>query len=384
MMVQTPPTLRIFHIIANARWTGPADPAVSLAAGLKKRGHTVYLTCRPNGSLFSNACALGLAPITHFNLGDSSNPVKYFEDIHKLKELFLLLKIDILHLHTSHDHTLGALAARLCRRRVRVIRTHHKAESIRSDPFHRYLYNRLTDLNVVVSQAAHQLAIARGAIRPEILQVVHGGVNIKRFKKGKPTTETRFAYGFKKNHLVLGLVSHVRANRRHMSALESFEKISSDFPNARLLFLGDSDKGYRKFLVEEVQRRGLEKKVHFILDKSFDWVQLLDMIDVAMVLAVGSEGSARAVLEAMALEKPVIGAEIGAIPEIVQNKASGMVVPQDDTAALADAMRRMLQDSEVRKKMGKAGRQIMENSFTNEQRAERMEILYFKLTNQHV
>jgi len=381
-MSQTSTPLRIFHIIANARWTGPADPVVSLVAGLKKRGHTVYLSCRPNGSLLSNARALGLSPITHLNLGVSSNPIKYFEDIHKLLGLLPLLKIDILHLHTSHDHTLGALAAYFSRRKVQVVRTHHKAPSIRSDFYHRYIYNRLTDLNIVVSEMAKELAVSRGAIQPDIIRVVPGGVDLNRFKKGSPSKETRFAQGLKTNHQLLGLVSHVRAGRGHMTALESFEKISPDLPNARLVFLGESDKGYRNLLIEEVRRRKLEKKVHFILDNSFDWVKLLDMVDVAMVLAVGSEGSARAVLEAMALGKPVIGADVGAIPEIVQHEASGLIVPADDPAALADAMRRILTTPESMKKMGETGRKIIESSFANEQRAERMEKLYLELVNQ--
>jgi glycosyltransferase involved in cell wall biosynthesis len=374
--------LKIFHIIANARWTGPADPAVSLAAGLKRRGHRVHLACRPNGSLVSNATASGLSPITHFNLGVSANPVKYFEDIHKLRALLLLLKIDVLHLHTSHDHSIGALAARFCPRNVRVVRTHHKAESIRSDPFHRYLYGRLTNLNIVVSKMAERLALGRGAVPPEILRVVPGGVNIDRFLKGKSSRETRFSHGLKTNHTLLALVSHLRAGRGHMTALASFEKISPDFPNARLLFLGESDKGYRKFLVEEVRLRKLKKKVLFILDNSFDWVRLLDMTDIAMVLAVGSEGSARAVLEAMSLEKPVIGAEVGAIPEIVQHETSGLIVPPNDPAALAEAMRRILADGEAGKKMGEAGRRIVESIFTDEHRVERMESLYLDIVEQ--
>ena len=368
--------LTVFHIIANARWTGAADPVVSLAANLKIRGHTVYLACRPNGSLVSNAGAVGISPITHLNLGESSNPLKFFEDIHTLRTLLILLKVDVLHLHTSHDHSIGALAARFCRRKVLVVRTHHKAESIRSDPFHRYLYGKLTDLNVVVSQMAEQLALTREAIQPGMLRIVPGGVDIDGFRRGKSVKATRFAHGLKPVHQVMALVSHVRADRGHMTAIESFEKISPDFPNARLVFLGESDRPYRTVLIDEVQRRGMSQKIHFILDRSFDWVRCFDMIDIAMVLAVGSEGSARAVLEAMALEKPVIGAEVGAIPDIIQHQTSGLIVPPNEPAALAEAMRYVLSDADTRTKMGEAGRQIVESSFTNKQRAERMEHLY--------
>jgi glycosyltransferase involved in cell wall biosynthesis len=339
----------------------------------------VYFACRPGGSLVGNAGALGLSPITHFNLGVSSNPIEYFKDVQKLKSLLLLLKIDILHLHTSFDHNLGVLAARLCRRKVRVVRTHHKALSIRSDPYHRFLYNRLTDLNIVASEAARQLALKRGAIDEKILKVIPGGVDTDRFRTGKLIKETRFAHGFKADHQVLALVSHVRAGRGQMTALESFEKICTDFPSARLLFLGESDRHYLQQLREEVQRRKLGKKVYFVLDKCFHWVRLLDMADVVMVLAEGSEGSARAVLEAMTLEKPVIGAGVGAIAEIVKNEISGWIVPPGNPSALAEAMRKMLTNPRKRKKMGQEGRNIVENSYTNEQRAERMEKLYCEL-----
>lgn len=371
---------KIFHILASEKWTGPSDPALFLAGNLKKRGHIVYFACRCAGKgIIRNARLLGISPITHFDLGTSNNPLKYFQDLRKLQALLDLLKIDILHLHTSHDHLLGAMAARLCHRKVRVVRTHHKAQSTRADIYHRYLYGRLTDLNIVVSQSAKEAALAKKAIQPDMLRLVPGGVDVDRFRKGKSVKKMRLAHGLRAEDCVLALVSHVHSNRGHMMALESFEKIHSKSPDARLVFLGESDRHYHKFLVGEVQRRGLEKEVIFILDKCSDWVRLLDMIDIAMVLAVGSEGSARAVMESMALEKPVIGADVGAIPEIVQHGTSGLIVSPKDPVALAEAMHRLFIDKELRNGMGKAGRQIIESSFTNRLKAERMEKLYLEI-----
>ena len=84
-------------------------------------------------------------------------------------------------------------------------------------------------------------------------------------------------------------------------------------------------------------------------------------------------------LEAMAAEKAVIATEVGAVPEVVVHGETGILVPAEDSDALADAIRYLLQDKLKAKKMGEAGRVRVEEHFTVRKMIERTENLYQEL-----
>ncbi|MFQ5646761.1 MAG: glycosyltransferase family 4 protein [bacterium] len=366
--------LRIIQMISNYRWTGAADPAVSLAAELRRMGHEVLFICGGKGSLEEEAEKRDLAMDTSLNLGRTNGPAALVRDFFRLKKIITDFQADVLHLHLSHDHMLGGLAAKFSgREKLVVARTHHKVDKIRQDPLHTFIFNRLTDLNVLLSQ--NSMRKTSSFLKHQL--VVPGGVDLKQFKESITGNKARLKYGLGKNRILLGLVSHMRAHRGHEQALEAFNRISEGFPDARLVFLGESDKDYKKQLERLVMKLELESKVIFMVDKEDDWPQMLGAIDVSMYLALGSEGSARAVLESMALGKPVIAARVGAVPEIVEHNQSGIIVPEGDRTALSDAMTTLLHYEEKRAEMGRQGLQIIKKGFRSEYRAEKITQAYF-------
>jgi glycosyltransferase involved in cell wall biosynthesis len=106
-----------------------------------------------------------------------------------------------------------------------------------------------------------------------------------------------------------------------------------------------------------------------------DYPQLLAALDVKIFLVPGSDGSCRAVREAMAMGKPVIAARRGMLPELVQDGVSGFVV-EDTPENLARAIISLVNDLPLRRKMGEAARQRICSEFSIKGQMEKVESVY--------
>src|SRR4029453_15564543 len=124
-----------------------------------------------------------------------------------------------------------------------------------------------------------------------------------------------------------------------------------------------------------VRELGLGATVVFAGYRGADLRAVLAGVDCVVLLGVGSEESCRAVLEAMAVGRPVVAAPVGAIPEIVVDQETGWLVePAPDPVAAR--MEATLLDRGRARRMGQAGRRRVEAQFTPSRRAERVEAVY--------
>ena len=103
---------------------------------------------------------------------------------------------------------------------------------------------------------------------------------------------------------------------------------------------------------------------------------LLSMSDIFILPSVDREGLGLAVIEAMAMRKPVIGSELGGIPEVIENGVNGLLFPPRDTGRLSNAIDLLASDNHMRERMGQMGRRIFEKKFTERQMINAIEAVY--------
>jgi GalNAc-alpha-(1->4)-GalNAc-alpha-(1->3)-diNAcBac-PP-undecaprenol alpha-1,4-N-acetyl-D-galactosaminyltransferase len=158
-------------------------------------------------------------------------------------------------------------------------------------------------------------------------------------------------------------VGRLTKQKGHDVLLAAFASIAHRYPAWRLEIVGEGDLGNN--LRDESERLGLKGKLKW-LGQVKDISSYYARSDI-FVLPSRYEGCPNALLEAMSHELPVIVTDASTGPlEIVENEVCGLVVPSENPEALANAMERMINDKELRERLGRAGMDRVENSGVEE------------------
>jgi glycosyltransferase involved in cell wall biosynthesis len=333
--------MRVLHLFGDWKWTGPSEPTLDLCLELRALGVQADLACLPpppeaGGSLLAKARDRGLEPRLDFRLERSLSLIKNLDDIKKIADA--CRDYDLLHVHFSHDHVVGGLGARRAGR-TKVVRTNHKAVPTPGNIATRYLYRKLTDGYITSSRAALDADIARFGLRG---WHVDPAMKLDRFTPREAPHE-----GF-----VVGVVARMQRHRRFDVLLEGVKL--AKVPDLRVLIVGRGTH-MNEVAVEPARRLGLTN-VTFTGYIGPAYLDTLAGFDALLFLVPGSDGTCRAIREAMAMGRAVIGARRGMIPEIVDDGKSGLVI--DDTAEnIARAIERLAADRAGCRAMGTAGRE---------------------------
>jgi glycosyltransferase involved in cell wall biosynthesis len=149
--------------------------------------------------------------------------------------------------------------------------------------------------------------------------------------------------------------------------INAFASMAKDFPQAMLVVVGREENScYAADLKDSVRRYGLGGRVEFV--EEMQQADLAERMRSAcvFVLPSTSEGLGRVVVEAMAAGTPVIGSDIGGIPEMVKDGMTGWLVPPGDEITMADRMRWVFEHPEETCEMGRHGRAFAKTFFSTE------------------
>lgn len=339
--------MRVLHLFGDWKWTGPAEPTLDLVVELRALGLDVTLACRPAPpeaaqSLPARARARGIEPSFGFALNKKLNLSDNLADIRKLREACEGGVFDLVHVHFSHDHIVGAMGARGAG--APVVRTNHKGTALP------WLLCRLTDGYLTFSAADPTVArLGRPA------RVIAPALDLGRFDPGRSGAGVRARYGLPDDAFVVGVVARVQKHRRFDVFLKGVKRALQRVPDLRVLVVGRGTHR-EKVAVEPARRMGLDSVVTFTGYVGEGYPDVLAAFDALVFLVPGSDGTCRALREAMAMGKAVIGARRGMIPELVDDGRTGLVV--DDTPeGIADAIARLAGDRARCRAMGRAGRE---------------------------
>jgi glycosyltransferase involved in cell wall biosynthesis len=170
------------------------------------------------------------------------------------------------------------------------------------------------------------------------------------------------------------MVARFQKYRRTEVFLEAVKTIVEEFPNIKVLLVGRSSQ-MEENVIQPMKRLGIEPWVVLGGYRADDYIDTLACMDLFVFLMAGSDGTARALREAMAMGKPVIVADRGILPELVENRISGLVV-EETPEALADATLQLLRHPELRMGMGKAAWKKAHQDFRLDQQAKAVETFY--------
>ena len=360
--------MRILELLSSPVWTGPAEPMVSVARVLARRGHQVEMavdSLRP-GDLRERLRALGFNLRLDLTLSTKAGPLAWLRDAASLRRA--ARDLDVVHAHFSNDHALALLALR-GRREARVVRTVHSSRSLRDRPL-QGLAHRRSDGLVAVCQAHARLLVERFGVEPGRVLARRGAVDPVAFAPEGP--DLRAELGLAPGQPVAGIVSRVKPDRRHAELVDAFALVSRQLPEARLLVVGRGEG------LDEIRLRaaaaGLERGVIFAGYRTGpELAAAYRTLDCKVLLAEGNDGTCRALLEAMACGRPGVAYRFGAPAEAVVDGRTGLLVAEGDVPALAGALLDLLRDPARARALGDAARARMLDGYGEEQRGREVE-----------
>jgi glycosyltransferase involved in cell wall biosynthesis len=358
---------------------------------LRSLGLTVEAACSPDPaveSLRSRGYVIHEVPI-----GRKIAPGPNSKSVLELGRLMRARKYDLVHTHAPVASVLGRVAAKLAGVE-RIVYTAHGFYFHEHMPRQTYaLYHgveksvaQITDRILVQSQEDYDTAVTTGLGSAEKIRYLGNGIDLMRFdpaaSRDDDRTRLRRELGIPEAHSpLIGITGRITEEKGFGELVEALALLRSDFPEAHLLVIGgqlstERDR-FQDSLVDFIADHGLESQVTFTGFRS-DVQALLGLLNL-FVLPSYREGLPRSVLEAMAMELPVVATNIRGCREAVAHEVTGLLVPTKNPRALAEAAGRILADQDLARQFGRAGRDRVETTFDERFVFARLEKCYREL-----
>jgi glycosyltransferase involved in cell wall biosynthesis len=295
-----------------------------------------------------------------------------------LRSLVRSRQIDLVH---SHDYKTNLLAWLVGRAEgVATLATSHgwTGHSARERwlyyPGDKRLLARFPRVVAVSSQIKADL-VAHGG-RAERIDVLLNGIDPQVFRRiASRVPEARAGFGIAGGEVVIGAVGRLEPQKRFDLLIEAFAGVSTHFPHARLVIAGDGS--LRGPLQDQIERSGMGGSCR-LLGHVDDVVALHHALDV-MVQSSDYEGTPNVVLEAMALETPVVATAVGGTAELAAHGREALIVPAGDLPALTGAIEEMLTRPDAARERAAAARRRVETELSFEHRLRKLETIYREL-----
>jgi glycosyltransferase involved in cell wall biosynthesis len=287
-------------------------------------------------------------------------------------------RTDVLHTYLVSANIYGALAARIAH--IPAVVTTRRDTGFSRNWRLRLLEERVVNPSVArvvaVTRAVADSALRERGLRPEQVVTIENGVDLAACDPDAPPTEAaRRELGLGPADRAVGVVGHLSPVKGHRDFLDAAARVAAAEPHARFMVIGDGP--LRASLETHAASLGIAGRVVFAGARS-DVAALLGLLDVVVVPS-HTEGMSNALLEAMAMARPVVATAVGGNTDVVRDGETGRLVPARDPAALARAIEALLRDREEADRLGRAARRFVAEHLSLERMVSRYEQLYRSL-----
>lgn len=345
------------HIDTARSWRGGQNQVLYTVMGLRELGHRAALVAHPEGEL-ARRMADGLdlyrlAPAHEVDFAAAFRLARVLKDV----------KPAIVHAHDPHAVSFAAMAFSLMgrTRKPALVAARRVDFHLKRNAFSRWKYS-LVDAMITSSNAIRDI-VAGDGFPAERITTVYEGIDVSRVAD-QPAIDLHKALWLPGGSPIVGNVAALVPHKGQRYLVEAAALVSRTRPDARFLIFGEGE--LRKPLQYQVRHLGLERHVQLVGFRT-DVLSCVRSFDVFVMSSI-TEGLGTSLLDAMALGRPAVATSAGGIPEAVEDGVTGLLVPPQHAAPMAEAILTLLADPALARRMGEAGLARVRTHFT----AERM------------
>jgi len=378
--------LKVLHLITRLIRGGAQENTLLTVALADRRRYQVHLASGPEGEWLPRGDEV--ADCFHL-IPSLTSPVAPKRDLAALRDLVQLIRRErfaVVHTHTSKAGLLGRLASWLCGVPVTVHTPHGTVlHDIYLTPRQQALAAwvkrraaRISDAIITVSDSERDGYLGWRIAPTGKFHTIYSGMDYSRFcRAGVPMPAAgrrglRSSFGLTEDDLVVLLPARYVPEKGHCFFFAAAEQVMEAMPQARIVLAGD---GPLASQISDLRAASaFPQRIHLLGFRS-DVLELMRAADV-VVSASLSEGLPRAVVEALLLERPVVGTDAGGTREVLLDRLTGVLVPCADAGALAEGILYLLRRPHEAARMASAGREHVTPRFEARTMVERIERLY--------
>ncbi len=385
---------KILYLVTQSKWGGAQKYVLDLTRHLQKQNevHIAYGKSQDKNSEFLKQCE---------KLGSKTIEIPYLvRDIDLGKDYLAMIDIykllnkenyNLIHLNSSKAGLLGALAAKLYNSnpmniRVRVVYTAHGYVFNEPLPnFKKQLYTMsekfssgMDHLIITVSEADRQLAIEKKISHPKKIFTIHNGLDFSQYNFWK-REEALEKLNLKNDKKYIATIASFYKTKGYPYLVEAVKLLRAAAPEFlsqyQFVFIGDGPELAN--IKAQVKTADLESAIKF-LGEIPDAHQYLKAFDLFVLPSV-KEGLPYTILEAGLARIPVIASKVGGIPEIIEDKKTGLLTAPANPLALKDAIKNILSDKNLADNLAEKNEQNIRTNFSLNKTLSETEKLYSKL-----
>jgi glycosyltransferase involved in cell wall biosynthesis len=332
--------MNIIHTESSLNWGGQEFRTLLEHNYLNQHNHNAWLLCDPNSALFKKATESGARNIIPIKMTQAFNIVSMLKIV-----LFCVKhKINLINSHGSKDSTLCLLAF-LCG--YPLIRSRQITSPIKKKTSYHYLCTHI----IATAEAIKILLITKG-VPAQKISVIGEGVDLNEYTPTNQSAYLREEFKLHDDDVVIVNIGMIREDKGQRYFLEAAKQVVERHANAKFFIIGEStnDKTLENQLREFINTYQLSH--HFFMPGyRSDVAQLLHLADVAVIASTAVEAQSRIVPQAFSTQRTVVSTNTGGLTELVKHEINGLVVPPKDATAMANAINRLIEDTELKTKL---------------------------------
>ena len=368
--------LNILQTCFSRSWGGLEMQALEVTTQLSKRGHVVWLACNPGSRLFAEAAGrkIDLLPL---DVNGYLHPML----IWRLRNFLREKHIDIIHCQLSKDIATVVPAMRLSGGQIPIVLSKRVGSFIgKKDVLHRFTYAHVERV-LAISHVIHKNVLETTPMTPDRVLTLHDAIDTETFSLARIDRQrVRREFGFGDDITVIGFVGRFSPGKGHEEFLAAASILRKTHPGAHFLIVGEASHGelrYEHKIRTECLALGLQNIVTFAGYRR-DIPEVMAALDI-FAFPSHAESFGVVLIEAMAMERPVVSTNCDGVLDIVVDGETGLFVNPRKATELARALGRLIDNQQLRERMGKAGRKRVEELFDQQKQMRKLDEVYREL-----